>query len=101
MISLKKYKLKKEDDSSNKGKVCNNKKGVRNIFLEDLDELNVINDDLKTLTFLKLLVEENFESGYTTNIFPSQSKGIVDAYLLELQIDKIKKLENLMEKMCQ
>ena len=101
LIGIKKFKHKKADNSNNIETSCDNKKGLRTILLNDLDELNAITDDLKVLTYLKLLVQEDFAGRYITDIFHYQSKDMADMYLLELQIETVKSLEDLTEKICQ
>ena len=100
-MDVKDFKQKKADNSNNTGFVCGKKKGMRVILLDDLDELNSITDDLKILTYLQLLVQEDFAGGYGIDVFASQSKDMIDMYLLDLQMDNVKKLESLMEKICQ
>lgn len=98
---VKSFKQKKSNNSNNTGFVCEKKKGMRVILLDDLDELNSLTDDLKILTYLQLLVQDDFAGGYGIDVFASKSKDMIDMYLLDLQMDKVKKLESLMEKICQ
>ena len=100
LIGIKNSKPKRIDNSNDIGFVCNNKKGKRFVLLDDLDELSAITSDLKVLTYLKVLTQEDFEGGYISEIFSAQTKVTVDMYLTELQIDKVKKLESVMKKVC-
>ena len=96
LIGIKNSKPKRIDNSNDIGFVCNNKKGKRFVLLDDLDELSAITSDLKVLTYLKVLTQEDFEGGYISEIFSAQTKVTVDMYLTELQIDKVKKLSNFL-----
>ncbi len=97
---VKNFKQKEADNSNNTGFVCDRIKGSRTILLDDLDELNEITEDLKVLIYLETLVQEDFSGGYITEVFDSQTKDAVELFLLELQTDKVKKLDCLMKKVC-
>ena len=102
MSDIKNCKHKKTDNSLNiEIAYSNNKKGGRTVLLSDLDELNAVGEDLKILTYLKILVQEDFAGGYSTVLFDSQSKDSIDMYLLEAQLEKVRNLECLMEKISQ
>lgn len=98
MICIKNFKHKKADNSNDMRIAADNKKGLRTVLLDDLDELNAIAEDLKVLSYLNVLVQEDFAGGYITDVFASQSKDTVQMYLLEEQIDKVRKLDGLIKK---
>lgn len=100
LIDIKNFKPKKADNSEDMEFVCDNRKGMRTILLNDLDELNAITEALKTVTYLETLVQEDFAGEHITKVFDTQTKDVVDMYLLELQTDRVKELDGLIKRVC-
>lgn len=100
-MDVKDFNPQKETESKGGGFSCDNIKGIKNILLDTLDELNIIVEDLKVLMYLNVIVQEDFAGGYVTPTFESLSKDEKDMYLLGLQMDDMKKLESQMKEICQ
>lgn len=66
--------------------------------LDILDEVNSIVSDLEIITYLNLLVEDDFKNDFAEEILKSENKNSVEFFLLQIQTEKIKNLSELVMK---
>lgn len=68
------------------------------VQLDILDEVNSIVSDLEIITYLNLLVEDDFKNDFAEEILKSENKNSVEFFLLQIQTEKIKNLSELVMK---
>lgn len=97
-MNNKKYKPKVRKISNSIEKTDGKKECLRTILLDDLDELYSIVIDLQIITYLNQVVQCDAESSDDIDILGFQKKENVEMFILEMQIEKMKKLDSLIKK---